>query len=172
MELQKRFFDHFLKDEDNGWHEEPPVRLNIRRAGSDEFELRKEQEWPLAGTRWTKLYLNPAALTWGEPRETAAVSFEALGDDLVLFAPPFDVETEITGPLAAKLFVSTSTTDADLFITLRAFSPDGEELDFLGALDPHTPLAQGWLRASHRKLDIERSRPGAALPPPRRRGTA
>jgi hypothetical protein len=27
------------------------------------------------------------------------------------------------------------------------------ELVFQGALDPHTPLAQGWLRVSHRKLD-------------------
>ena len=24
---------------------------------------------------------------------------------------------------------------------------------FQGAIDPHTPIAQGWLRASHRKLD-------------------
>ena len=28
-----------------------------------------------------------------------------------------------------------------------------KELVFQGALDPHTPLAQGWLRVSHRKLD-------------------
>ena len=28
-----------------------------------------------------------------------------------------------------------------------------EEVTFQGALDPHTPIAQGWLRASHRKLD-------------------
>ena len=28
-----------------------------------------------------------------------------------------------------------------------------KELTFQGALDPHTPLAQGWLRVSHRKLD-------------------
>ena len=62
-------------------------------------------------------------------------------------------ETEITGPLAARLFVSSSTTDADIFAVLRAFAPDGEEVVFQGAIDPHTPLAQGWLRASHRALD-------------------
>ena len=27
----------------------------------------------------------------------------------------------------------------------------------MGAIDPHTPIAQGWLRASHRKLDPELS---------------
>jgi len=30
---------------------------------------------------------------------------------------------------------------------------------FQGALDPHTPIGQGWLRASHRKLDPEVSLP-------------
>jgi uncharacterized protein len=30
---------------------------------------------------------------------------------------------------------------------------------FQGALDPHTPVGQGWLRASHRKLDRTLTRP-------------
>jgi uncharacterized protein len=42
---------------------------------------------------------------------------------------------------------------------VRAFSPDLKEIVFQGAIDPHTPIAQGWLRASHRKLDRERSLP-------------
>jgi hypothetical protein len=62
-------------------------------------------------------------------------------------------ETEITGPVAAKLHVSSSTSDADLFLVLRVFSPDMKEIVFQGALDPHTAIGQGWLRASHRKLD-------------------
>jgi len=53
--------------------------------------------------------------------------------------------------------VSSSTTDADLFLVFRAFAPDGEEVVFQGAIDPHTPLAQGWLRSSHRKLDPDLS---------------
>ena len=32
-------------------------------------------------------------------------------------------------------------------------------MTFQGAQDPHTPVAQGWLRASHRKLDAKRSLP-------------
>ena len=36
---------------------------------------------------------------------------------------------------------------------VRVFTPDLKEITFQGALDPHTPIAQGWLRASHRKLD-------------------
>ncbi len=36
---------------------------------------------------------------------------------------------------------------------LRVFSPDLKEVVFQGAIDPHTPVGQGWLRASHRALD-------------------
>lgn len=62
---------------------------------------------------------------------------------------------ELTGPLAAKLFVSSSTVDADLFLIVRMFDPNMKEVTFQGALDPNTPVAQGWLRASHRALDPE-----------------
>jgi predicted acyl esterase len=161
LRLQKRFLDHFLKDADNGWDREPRVQLNIRRPFKDEYELRKEEEWPLARTRWTELYLDGAAeaLKWEVPASRTRASFDAMGEPLTLRSAPLEAETEITGPLAARLFVSSSTTDADLFVTFRAFSPNGEEVDFQGALDPRTPLAQGWLRASHRKLDREASRP-------------
>jgi predicted acyl esterase len=33
------------------------------------------------------------------------------------------------------------------------------EVVFMGAIDPHTPVAQGWLRASHRRLDPTLSTP-------------
>jgi len=47
----------------------------------------------------------------------------------------------------------SATEDADLFLVVRAFTPDLKEVTFQGALDAHTPIAQGWLRCSHRKLD-------------------
>ena len=46
-----------------------------------------------------------------------------------------------------------------LFLVLRVFTPDLREVTFMGAIDPHTPIAQGWLRASHRKLDKRLSTP-------------
>jgi predicted acyl esterase len=67
--------------------------------------------------------------------------------------------TEITGPSALRLFVSSATNDADLFVVLRIFDPAGKEVLFQGALDPKTPVGQGWLRASHRKLDPKKSLP-------------
>ncbi len=85
--------------------------------------------------------------------------FEAAGDGLTFVSAPLEEETEITGPLAAKLFVSSTTTDADLFLVFKVYTPDLREVTFQGAIDPHTPIAQGWLRASHRKLDPALSEP-------------
>jgi hypothetical protein len=79
--------------------------------------------------------------------------------DGVTFSMVAKATTEITGPSALKLFVSSATTDADLFVVLRVFDPKGKEVLFQGALDPKTPVGQGWLRASHRKLDAKRSLP-------------
>ena len=71
----------------------------------------------------------------------------------------FEADTEITGPSALKLFLSSKTKDADVFLVLQVFDPKGEEVVFYGALDPHTPVGQGWLRASHRKLDPKKTKP-------------
>ena len=151
--LQKRFFDHFLKGLDNDWKKQPRVQLQIRRI--DGFVQRSENEWPLARTRWARFYLNPSNRDLSKkPVDTeGSIEYQALGDGVTFMSPPLEEETEITGPLAAKLFISSSTTDADLFLIFRVFAPDGNEVVFQGALDPHTPIAQGWLRASHRKLD-------------------
>jgi len=114
-----------------------------------------ENEWPLARTRWTKFYLNPADHSLGaEPvAEAGSVAYDGLGDGVTFLTPPLEAETEITGPSAAKLFMSSEKEELDLFLVLRVFTADLKEVVFQGALDPHTPIGQGWLRASHRKLD-------------------
>lgn len=156
--LQKRFFDHFLKDEDNGWEREPRVRLHVRHADGRLVE-RHEAEWPLARTEWTRLYLDPGTMALRrEPLPAAAsATFEAAGDELSFWLPAQDRPLEITGPSSLRLWVSSSTADADLFVVYRLFGPDGQEVVFQGANDPHAPIAQGWLRASHRVLDPARS---------------
>ena len=79
---------------------------------------------------------------------------------------PMAADTEITGPVAATLYVSSTTTDADIFAVLRVFDPDGDEVVLQGAVDPHTPIGQGWLRASHRELDPDPEHFLAALAHP------
>jgi predicted acyl esterase len=154
LTLQKKFFGHFLKGADTGWTKQPSVVLQVRHPG-ERFVERHEHEWPLARTRWTKLYLNPAgqSLVRAPVAKPGRVRYEGLGDGVTFLTAPLEAATEITGPIAAKLYVSSETTDVDLFLVLRVFAPDMKEITFQGALDPHTPIAQGWLRASHRKLD-------------------
>ena len=173
LTLQKRFFDYFLKGIDNGWErEQPRVQLNIRHPG-EKFVLRAENEWPLARTQWTKLYLDPTptdpkpasisgahySLSPNVAAKGAGIEYEGMGNGLTFWLPPMPKPTEITGHLAAKLFISSSTTDADLFLIVRVFDPQGKELTFMGSTDPNTPIANGWLRVSHRRLDPARSKP-------------
>jgi len=157
--LQKKFFGHFLKGEKTGWDKQPKVLLQVRHI--DKFVERPEKEWPLKRTKWTKMFLNPADFTLStkRPAKKSSSTYKGLGDGVTFMTEPLKRDTEITGPIAAKLWVSSATEDADLFLVVRAFSPDMKELVFQGALDPHTPLAQGWLRVSHRKLDKELSLP-------------
>jgi uncharacterized protein len=158
--LQLRFFDHFLKGEANSWNKQPRVLLQVRHPG-ERFVERAENEWPLARTEWTKFYLDPKdfSLRQEPPATEAAITFDALGEGVTFLTPPLGHETEVTGPSAATLLVSSSTSDADLFLVLRVFSADMKEIVFQGAIDPHTPIGQGWLRASHRKLDPALSSP-------------
>ena len=158
--LQKRFLDHFLKGEQNGWDKQPRVLLQVRHPG-EKFVERAENEWPLARTQWTKCYLDlrEKKLTSAALAGDATLTYDMIGDGVTFWLPTVERETEITGPSALKLFISSSTADADFFVVLRVYDPQGNEVLFQGALDPKTPVAQGWLRASHRKLDPKLSLP-------------
>ncbi len=160
VDLQRRFFGHFLKGENTGWEQQPKVALNIRRPG-EKFTLHAENEWPLARTQWTRFYLQPddRSLSRDQSNGEAALSYQTTSDGLTFLTPPMTQEMEITGPVAAKLFVSSDTSDADLFLVLRVFDPAGKEVVFIGSNDPRTPVGLGWLRASHRKLDQQRTLP-------------
>jgi uncharacterized protein len=161
--LQRRFFDRFLKGDETAWVDEPRVRIQVRHVDGT-FVERGEGAWPIPRTRWTELELDAASRTLDAsapaPASVTYDAWESGPDAGVTFrTAPFAQETEMTGPLAAKLFVSSSTSDADLFLVVRVTDPDGHEVTFQGHSDPHTPIAQGWLRVSHRALDPERSLP-------------
>ncbi|MBC7778942.1 MAG: CocE/NonD family hydrolase [Proteobacteria bacterium] len=160
MTLQKRFFGHFLRDEDTGWDRQPRVSLNVRHPG-ERFMLRAENEWPLARTVYTRFYLHAGgkALSTEPSAASAEVEYAAMGDGITFLCEPAREPIEITGPVAARLWLSSQTTDADVFLALRLFDPAGKEVTFIGANDPRVPVGLGWLRASQRKLDSSLSRP-------------
>jgi putative CocE/NonD family hydrolase len=160
LRLQKRFFDFYLKSRPNGWEKQPRVSLNIRRPG-ERFTLRAENEWPLARTAWSRFFFNPENFSLSREEATSfkTLAYETTGDGITFRTPPMTRDLEITGPVAAKLWLSSDTTDADVFLALRVFDPAGKEVSFIGSNDPRTPVGLGWLRASHRKLDRSRSQP-------------
>ena len=179
---QKRFFDYWLKGIENGIMDEPPVKLAIRH-GADKFEWRHEREWPLARTQWTKLYFNlaagalakempgtPASRTYaasslGTMGSTSASSSQVMGGGikpgmgLSLETALLTENLEITGPLAASFWVSSSSEDMDLFLTLRNIDAQGNDIMETGQQGTPVPVAKGWLRVSHRELDDKLSLP-------------
>ncbi len=175
---QLRWFDYWLKGIDTGIMDDPPVKLAIRH-GNDKFEWRYEQEWPLARTQWTKLYLDlskpddsegkgiAGTLARSNPAQTASRTYEATGGShghppakgISLVTPPMTEDTEITGPVAAQLYVSSTSEDMDLFLTIRNIDPAGNDVWDTGQQGGQVPVAKGWLRVSHRELDPALSKP-------------
>jgi predicted acyl esterase len=183
---QIRFLDYWLKGIDNGVMDEPPVKLAIRH-GADKIAWRTEREWPLARTQWTKFYFdlskpdgagalvdkNPkqaasrtyAASSLGSMGSTSAASSQVMGGGIkpgmgiALETPPLERDIEVTGPLAATFWVSSSSEDMDLFLTLRNFDGAGNEIMETGQQGTPVPVAKGWLRVSHRELDPELTLP-------------
>src|SRR5256886_10465575 len=61
------------------------------------------------------------------PPRSTLFPYTPLFRSLTFLSEPVEKQTEITGPLAARLFVSSSTPDADLFLVFRVFTPDRSE---------------------------------------------
>src|SRR5581483_5676825 len=101
----------------------------------------------------------------GTMGSTSAASSQVMGGGIrpgmgvALETPPLAEDLEVTGPLAATLFVSSETEDMDLFLTLRNIDADGNEVLETGQQGTPVPVAKGWLRVSHRELDPELTLP-------------
>ena len=182
---QLAFFDYWLKDIQNGVMDEPPIKLGVRQGGGA-IEWRYEHEWPLARTKWQRFYLHPGVgegspgLLQSEPPESESVvtysasgstragraSASATSGDGALeasgcsfFTAPFEVDTEVTGPLAMHLWVESTSEDMDLYVTIRNIGVDYKDVFEVGQQGYPVPVAKGWLRVSHREIDPERSLP-------------
>jgi len=186
---QLRFFDYWLKGIQNGLMDEPPIKLEIRTGGSKKpYAFRFENEWPLARTQWTKMYFSiererkpeethtEGRLVVEEVTTSRQISYlgsnpnkagigsgssaPGIGRSGVSFVTdPMAHDTEITGPLMANLWVSSTAEDMDVMVTLRNIDPEGHEVFEMGQQGQPVVLTKGWLRASHRKLDQEKTLP-------------
>ena len=157
--MQKRFLDHYLKGADNGWEQVRRVQLAVREPDGT-ARRREEDAFPLPGTRYADYHLDTASssLSPDVPVSDGTASYAAMSDGVTFSTAPFAEDTEVTGFVTLRLSVASSTDDMDVFATLHLIGPGGDEVLFDGAHEP-TPLARGWLRASHRKLDPARTLP-------------
>jgi hypothetical protein len=164
VEEQLRFFNHFLKGEDNGWLDTPPVRIEVRDCFY-EGTTRSEQEWPIARTQYVPLYLDASTLKMDLDlsQSESEVAYDATDETVasggVKFAHTFDADTEITGYMKLRLWVATDAgDDLDLFVGIHKLNPRGREVYFADFNHiENGRVATGWLRVSHRELDEKRS---------------
>ncbi len=157
--LQRKFFDHFLKGIDNGWEQEPRVEIEVRSTDDGIARTVRDTAYPMNITKAEKLYLDVAGKTLGAtpPSTSASAGYPATGSGLTFSTGPLTRDTEIAGPLKARVYMASSTPDMDLFATVRAYDPDGKEATFYASDEPAFPVSMGWLRCTHRKLDSARS---------------
>lgn len=161
LDRQKAFYDRYLLDKENEVKEWAPVRIEVR-DGYLEGTFRDEREWPLARTRYERLYLDAEKLELSPvlPSSNGLASYDSESPrDPVVFTHTFAEETELTGYMRLRLWVSApDADDLDIFVQLDKLDPSGKPAHFVAfSITDKGPMALGWLRASHRTLDLERT---------------
>ena len=157
----KAFFDRYCKGIRNGWELTPRVRISVQDRFDDDFQVdRAEDEFPLARTRYEKLYLDAADMRMKRevPARAAEASYDSATGELD-FDYTFEEDTELTGYMKLRAWVEArGHDDMDLFVTVKKLSRTGVEqpVTIFHGTAPH-PGAWGKLRVSHRELDPELS---------------
>lgn len=180
LALHAKFFDHWLKGEKNDIMKEPPVRLEVRQPRDAEhpdgwWKMRFENEWPLARTKYVKYYLDATspsgdgALLSKVPAAERSTTYAADppgGKDsktacsahgVSFLSEPLAEDMELVGYSKLGLRVSSTSTDMDVFATLRVMDGQGKEVFYHSTTSQASPVTVGFLKVSHRKLDPKKS---------------
>jgi predicted acyl esterase len=169
-----RWHDHWLKEIDTGVMAEPPVRYWVMGAN----EWRTGTNWPLPETAWTKFYLSSWERLRAAPFTPASADDELPPDAFVQMPPtqtniiqtlrymtdPLPNDILVAGPSVLYLFAAIDQDDTNWIVTVKDVGPDPSvrtvregERELPGSL-PERELTRGWLKASHRALDPDRSK--------------
>lgn len=154
LALQRRFFDHFVKGIDNGWEETPPVFGKVF-SNLTRWEPMAGAEWPLPQAAQTRLYLARDGALLDTPEAATGAQEYVSETGRATFSIRFDRDVDLIGHTHLHLWLSIEEgDDADLFVGLKKFDADGNEVFFLGESgnNPNDVVTRGWLRASHREL--------------------
>ncbi|NUO57441.1 MAG: hydrolase, partial [Hamadaea sp.] len=128
----RRFFDRYLKDDDNGWERTPRVRYSVHDFhGGDRVNL-AAQEFPPEDVTPTKYYLDARSrtLTTTAPADKATAGYEVGSNpDAVSFVTRFEEETVLVGYPKAHLWVEArDADDMDLFVLVQKLDAYGTPL--------------------------------------------
>jgi uncharacterized protein len=162
----RRFFDHFLQGQDNGWESTPRVRYSLLDLeGADRVGIGADA-FPPAGSTPAKYYLDAGSRTLA----TSPPAGEAAAPIEVSFITRFDRETVLAGYPKAHLWVEVQDSDdVDLFVLVQKLNAYGTPLSQLtvpnqgarihdvterGASILRYRGSDGRLRASLRHLDV------------------
>ena len=167
LRRQQAFFDHFLKGLDTELADWPRVRYQVReRAFTGAWKA--AADWPLPGTDYQRLYLDAGSgqLRAGPPASEASVAYDSeqagRARGRATFDLRFSAAAELVGQAWLRVWMSApEAEDMDVFVALQKLDRYGDLVGFpFYAVFTGGPVALGWLRASHRELDEQRSTPG------------
>ena len=164
QKMTKDFMDCFLKeDTSSGFLDTPPVRLEVRSSRDEIHAVRYEDDWPIARTQYTKLYLNeqPQSLSLEEPgKEMEAVHSAKKGKAVFNFKLTED--TELSGYMMLRLWVEArprqaggiSPDDMAMFLAVNKLDQDGVSVHFNGSVgNKKDMVTRGFCKVSRRELD-------------------
>ena len=162
LDTQLAFLDRHLRD--GTGTPQPKVRLEVREDRDHIVEVREETSWPLESTTWTALHLSDAGLLTRAPEQVGSITFDTRSGGARFGWTP-DTDTEISGPMAVRLFVEVhGSDDVDLFVGVEKWR-GRRYVPFEGSYGfGRDRITSGWLKASMRALDEAHSRPFEPLP--------
>lgn len=181
------FYDHYLKGEKTIYIERPTVEYFVRGANvfrtSDTWPPQNAvyRPWYLSsGPSESVTSLNDGGLSTSKAQGEDSTSYDypdpgwvigvvGFGPDgpsggfdpvrrvLTFTTEALDDDLEIAGPICLQLYASSTASDTDFIVKLAEQMPQSLE-DRARGVNPQSQIVtQGWLRASHRALDQERS---------------
>ncbi|MDI1461096.1 CocE/NonD family hydrolase [Catellatospora sp. KI3] len=132
VEDLRRFFDHYLKEVDNGWEQTPRVRYSILDLhGGDQVDVPADTFPPNDATSQRfHLDARSRSLTTAAPAAEAEAGYAVdANPNAVSFITRFDVETVLVGYPKAHLWVQAhDADDMDLFVLLQKLDAHGTPL--------------------------------------------
>ncbi|HET6298469.1 MAG TPA: CocE/NonD family hydrolase [Kribbella sp.] len=157
---QKAFFARYLKDEANEVDSWPKVRYELRES----YYKGEEQQataWPIPGTQYRILHLDAQAGVLSESGAESGTTMYDAKTGHAYFDYTFEERSEVVGNASLTLWAEArGSNDMDVFVGLEKLDAAGNRVDFpYFSTREDGPVALGWLRASHRELDAQRSTP-------------